>query len=100
MATKGSWVAIRKTLLEAAQRTGKLPDETKKVPFTMWVKGYLAADADIGDEVQVTTRTGRTESGILEEVNPHYEINYGNYVPELQHIGEEARKILKGGDGK
>ncbi|MDL2327060.1 2-amino-4-ketopentanoate thiolase [Ruminococcaceae bacterium OttesenSCG-928-A11] len=100
MVKKGTWVSIRKTLLEAAERTGRLPEETKKVPLVMWNKGYLAADAEIGDKVTVTTRTGRTQEGILEEAEPHWELGYGNFVPELLRIGDDARKMLFGGDDK
>lgn len=97
MVKKGSWVSIRKILLNPEERTGKLPEETKKVPLTMWAKGYIQADAQIGDEVTVKTRTGRAETGILEEENPQYEINYGNFIPELGKIGEQAREMLRGG---
>lgn len=98
MIKKGSWVSIQKTLLEPQQRTASIPDDTAATPFVLWVKGRLQNDAGIGDEVSVTTRTGRTESGILESVNPNYELNYGSFVPELLDIGEQARTLLKGGE--
>ena len=49
MVKKGEWVRIHKVILKAEQRTGKLPEDTKKVPLEMWTKGYLLADAQIGD---------------------------------------------------
>lgn len=97
MVTKGSWVSLRKVLLEPEQRTGKIPEETRAVPLTMWVKGTLQADAEIGDTVEILTHTGRKETGVLEAVNPQYEINFGNFVPELLRIGDDARALLKKG---
>jgi hypothetical protein len=97
MVKKGTWVSIKKTLLEADQRTGRLPDETRKVPFVMWSKGTLTADAELGAKVTVTTRTGRTEEGILEACEPHWELGYGNFIPELLRIGDDARAMLFGG---
>lgn len=97
MISRNTWVMITRTLLEPAERTGKLPEETKQTPFKMFVKGYLQQDAEIGDEVEVKTRTGRTEQGILMEANPQYEVNYGDFVSELLVIGDDARALLFGG---
>jgi len=95
---KGTWVRIRRIVLDAAQRTGRIPDETKSVPFVTWSKGFLQQDANFDDEVTVITRTGRLETGVLEETHPQYELNYGNFVPELMYIGDESRKMLSGGE--
>jgi hypothetical protein len=40
----------------------------------------------------------RGEVGILEELNPTTEVDYGDYVPEIIQIGIQARNILSGGD--
>ena len=94
---KDTWVRVRRVVLEVGQRTGRIPDETKNVPFVMWGKGYLMQDANLGEEVTVLTRTGRLETGVLEEVFPQYELNYGKFVPELMYVGDNARKMLFGG---
>ena len=48
MAKKNDWVRIHRNVLEAKERTGKLPDDTKHVPLEMWVKGHLVNEtADI-----------------------------------------------------
>lgn len=91
---KGSWVRIKKTILEKGKRTGRLPEETRAVPFEMWDKGRLLQDAAIGGEVTIQTRTGRFETGELVEVDPQYELNYGDFVPELLRIGDDARALL------
>ena len=98
MVEKNAWVSIRRTILEPVERTGHLPEETKEVPFQIWVKGRLQTPAEIGEEVTVVTRTGRTETGTLEKVNPQYQLNYGDFVEELLEIGDNVRRELFRGD--
>lgn len=95
MAKKGDWVRIHKVVLPAAERTAKLPDDTKKVDFEMWVKGALMNDtAEIGDTVQVETAVGRIEEGTLIEVGPYYTHSYGKFVPEIIEIDKKLREIM------
>ena len=99
MAKKNDWVRIHRNVLEPEQRTGKLPEDTKKVPLEMWVKGRLQNDtAEIGDEVTIVTCVGREEHGKLLEVNPCYELNYGAFVPEILVMEEQLRTALFGGE--
>ncbi|MDD4583998.1 MAG: 2-amino-4-oxopentanoate thiolase subunit OrtA [Eubacteriales bacterium] len=98
MVEKGTWVLIHRNILEPNERAPQVPDDTKKVPLEMWIKGYLQADANIGDEVEVITRTGRKETGTLLEANPYYKHDYGKFVPELIDINQQVRDILFGGD--
>ncbi len=98
MVKKGQWVRIHKVILEPDQRAPQVPEDTKKVPLEMWDKGYLQEDAQIGDEVDIVTVTGRKERGTLLEENPHYSHDFGTFVPELLAIDEQVRKILFGGD--
>jgi len=97
MIKKGEWVLVHKNVLEPSQRAPQVPDDTKKVPLELWVKGYLQEDANVGDEVTVITRTKRTERGTLLEANPYYKHDYGKFVPELLKISEQVREILFGG---
>ena len=95
MAKKGDWVRIHKVVLPAAERTAKLPDDTKKVDFEMWVKGALMNEtAEIGDTVQVETAVGRIEEGTLIEVGPYYTHSYGKFVPEIIEIDKKLRRIM------
>lgn len=88
-AKKGDWVQIHQIILKPEERTAKIPEETKKVPLELWVKGYLKEDANIGDIVEVTTLTKRKVKGELIEVNPIYNYSFGEeFVPELIKIGE------------
>ena len=64
----------------------------------MWDKGFLNADAELGDEVAVTTVTGRVETGTLMEINPYYTHDFGTCIPELLEIDKQVRGILFGGE--
>ncbi len=101
MIKKDCWVQIHAIVLKPEERTGKLPEDTKKVPLEMWVKGFLQEDAQIGDVVTVETLTGRLVEGTLLEANPVYHYGFGDvFSPELLQVGIQARKIMRGGDGK
>lgn len=98
MVKKGSWVLTHTVVLTAQQRAAQVPDDTHSVPLEQWVKGYLTADAEIGDEVEVVTRTGRHATGTLLEVGPYYTHDFGEFVPEILEIGATVRGILFGGE--
>ena len=86
MIDKGTYVRIRKTIFKPEERSSNLPVETSKVPFKMWVKGYLGEDSDLFDIVTIETITGRKETGRLKEDNPPYKHNYGEFVPEILEL--------------
>lgn len=98
MIKKGEWVRIHKNILEPVERAPQVPDDTKECPLEMWDKGFLQADAEMGDEVEIETVTGRKETGTLIEVNPYYEHDFGKFVPELLQIDKQVREILFGGE--
>jgi len=91
---KGSWVSLRKVILEPEERAAGIPEETAKTPLVMWLSGFLLEDAQIGEEARVRTKMNREETGILEELNPSTKVDYGDFVPEIQQIGIQARKML------
>lgn len=95
---KGDWVKIHRVILTSEERAPQVPDDTKKVPLEMWVKGYAQVDANLGDEITVKTITGRMENGNVVEVNPTFAHSFGNFVPELLQIGADLRAILFGGE--
>jgi hypothetical protein len=98
-AKKGEWVQVHEVVLRAEERTAKLPEDTMKVPLELWVKGYLNHDAQIGEEVEITTLTGRVVKGKLVSVNPKYDYGFGEeFVPELLRVGQQVRSILKDGE--
>jgi hypothetical protein len=98
-AKKGDWVRVYNVVLKADERAPQVPDDTKKVPLEMWVKGFLVNDkAEIGDEVEITTYIGRKMKGRLIEINPYYSHDFGKCVPELLYIGRQLRGILEDGE--
>ncbi len=96
MAKKGDWVRIHRVILAADERTANLPEDTKKVPFEMWVKGHLLEDGEMGDEVRIKTVSGREEHGTLIEVNPQFDVNFGDFVPEVLEMDVRLRTALFG----
>jgi len=94
-AIKGDWVRVYKVVLTADERSANLPEDTKQVPMEMWDKGFLLNDvATIGDQVKVETIVGRSIEGELVEINPHYEIDYGECITETLYIGKQLREMI------
>lgn len=98
MVKKDTWVRIKKVLLPVGQRAPQDPEDTKATPLVMWTKGFLMQDAELNDEVEVSTACNRIETGILVEVEPYYQHSYGKCVPELVKIDRGYKSILFGGD--
>lgn len=92
---KGEWVRIKRVVLDTSQRSDNLPEDTKQSELIMWTKGFLLADANIGDIAKVKTIIGREEEGEVIQHNPQYQLDYGNLVPELLHIGVDLRERLE-----
>ena len=86
---KGTWVEIEQVVLQPAQRSTALPEDTKQVPYILRVSGFLVQDAEIGQQVEVKTIIGRILTGELKTVNPSYAHSFGKVVPELLTIGTE-----------
>lgn len=96
---KGDWVKIHRIILQGEDRAPQVPEDTKKVPLEMWVKGYAEASGQVGDTLEVKTLTGRLECGKVIEVNPTYTHSFGEFIPEILKIGHTLRHELYGGDG-
>lgn len=97
-ATAGDWVLIHSVVLPAGSRAPGVPAETQTVPLELRVKGFLrpeSAPALPGDEVEVTTLTGRTARGRLLEKSPPIPHDFGAPVPELLVVGPELRARLR-----
>jgi len=96
MIDKGTYVRIRRTVLTPEQRSPNLPEDTKKVPLKMWIKGYLQEEADLFDIVTIKTTTGRLETGRLKEANPPYKHSYGDFVQEVMTLREIINHDMDG----
>lgn len=91
---EGTWVEIRRLVLRPDERAPQAPQETRKVPLEMRVKGFLARPAFLGDDAEIITATGRHLSGTLEAVQPSYDHGFGAPIRELLEIGGEVRALL------
>lgn len=96
MYDKGTYVRIRRTLLKPEERSSNLPEDTKNVPYKMWVKGYLQEESELFEIVTIKTLTGRTETGRLKEVNPPYKHSYGDFVHEVMVLSDIIRNDFFG----
>jgi hypothetical protein len=95
---RNTWVLVHRIILEPEERAPQVPEDTRRTPLEMWVKGRLLEDAELGSPARVTTRTGRTEEGTLLEENPAYRHGFGDFVPELLEISEQVRRIVLEGE--
>jgi len=92
---KGTWVEIHTIVLDASERAPQVPEDTRRVPLEMRVKGFLAAPAAIGDDAEIETLSGRRLHGRLADVNPAYTHGFGAPIPELSSVGCEVRALLR-----
>ena len=90
----GEWVEVERVLLEPEERSSNLPPETASQPLLTWVKGFAAAAVAMGEEVTVTTTTGRSVTGRLSAINPGYFHTFGQPIPELTHVGPDLKARL------
>jgi len=95
---KGTFVRIRRTLLQPSERAENLPEDTKKVPLKMWVKGRLLEESELFEYAHIQTVTGRTEYGRVKEVEPPYKHGFGDYVEEILQIREIILNDMYSGD--
>lgn len=95
---KGEWVIVHNIILKPEERAPQVPEDTKKVPLEMWVKGFLLEDAQKGQVAKIETVTGRIVEGTVLEANPRHMHDFGDCVPELLYIGKQAREIIAGGN--
>ena len=95
---KGTWVRVYDVILKPEERAPQVPEDTKKVPLELWTKGFLLHDAKLHDSVEIKTITDRVVQGKLVEVNPQYNHDFGEFVPELLEIGIQLKEILWGGE--
>jgi hypothetical protein len=91
----GAWVEIYGVVLTPIERSPHIPEDTKRLPLEMRVKGFLVAAASVGEEVEVITPAGRRLRGTLKEVNPAYSHGFGSPIAELSAIGGEVRELLR-----
>jgi hypothetical protein len=97
-AKRGDWVQIHQIVLNPEERAPQVPDDTKQVPLELWVKGYALSEANLGEQIEIETTTGRNVKGELSAVNPKYVHSFGEFVPELLKVDKQVKEILFGGE--
>ena len=95
---KGDWVQIENIVLPAGQRAPQVPEDTQACDLKLWVKGSAQQDAEMGDEIEIKTVTGRIAKGRVCDVNPRYVHDYGEFQPELLKIELQLKEVLFGGE--
>lgn len=93
---QGTLVEIHRVVLSPAERASQVPEDTRRVPLEMRVKGNLLAPAAIASQAEIVTPAGRRLQGTLVEANPAYTHGFGPPIPELTGIGAEVRAMLRG----
>jgi hypothetical protein len=88
----GNFVEIRKILLEPADRSERLAEDTKRVPLEARIRGILLSDANVGDEVEIETHIGRIVRGTLIDGNPQFKHGFGKPIRELIEVSREIRR--------
>lgn len=91
----GTWVEVHRVVLGPGARAPQVPPDTQLVPLELLARGWLDAPAVLGDDVSVTTATGRHVHGTLVAVEPGYDHTFGPPVPELLAVGRELRALLE-----
>lgn len=95
----GDYVQIHRVILNPGERAPQVPDDTKKVPLEMFVKGFLVdTEAVLGQEVTIRTVIDRKITGKLVAINPQFIHDFARPQPELLTVGQEVRKKIKRGD--
>lgn len=97
-AKKNDWVQIKSIELSKGQRAPQVPQDTQNCDLIKWVKGFLLADAHLGEQVEIRTITGRREKGELCALNPGYAHSFGRHVPELIRIQLQLRTLIFEGE--
>ena len=91
---EGTWVEIRRVVLEPGRRAPGVPEDTQRVALELRVRGRLVQQAALGEQVAIGTHAGRRLRGELSDASPAYRHGFGAPVPELTAAAQEARALL------
>lgn len=89
-----TWVEVEWTFLAPSQRSGRIPEETRAVPYKVRARGTVEGAAYVGEEVTVTLVTGRDVHGRIVAVNPGYTHTFGPRLSVLTQVQESIRQDL------
>ena len=100
MIKKGTWIELEEVVLNPEDRAVNIPEDTRKAPLKVWIRGFAERDCEMYEETSVKTLSGRILTGLVVAVRPPYTHGFGNYVEEISYIGPQAREILWGNGGE
>jgi hypothetical protein len=83
---------VELVVLGPAERAPGLPPDTAATPLTARVKGFLEADASLGQAAGVRTPAGRHVEGTLRRLRPETGHSFGEPSAELLAVGAELRE--------
>lgn len=94
MIRKGTWVEVEEVVLMPGERASAIPEDTRRTPLMVWIRGNCLSDCNVGEETEIKTLTGRIVKGVVVQEKPAYTHSFGEYIEEIQFIGSQARAIL------
>ncbi len=93
---KNDWIEISEILLTPENRASGLPDDTKDLSYKLKIRGFAQCDGSVGEKITIKTVTGRVLSGVAEKINPYYDHNFGDSIPELIKVRNDLKSLMKG----
>ena len=81
-------------VLRAGERAPTVPEDTGQTEFVARIRGFLVDAAELGGPATVLTLLDRAVSGELIAVNPRNPADFGDPVPDLLRLGQDARRSL------
>ena len=98
MIPKGTFVRVKQVVYTTQERLSSIPKPTKETPLVLWCKGILQHDAQMMDEVEIRTSSGRLQKGFLETIQPSYQHTFGLDLEELRQIRHQIEEVLPRGE--
>lgn len=89
------WIEIGFTVLRPEERTARLPEDTRRVPYYARLRGFVTGPCHVGDQVEVETLSGRRVRGEVTDPAPRFAHDFGRPVEELIQAGIEAKALLR-----
>ncbi len=91
----GDWVEITEVVLKPEERAPNIPPDTAAVPYLLRVRGFAVSEAEMGDEITITTAAGRRLRGKLEGIHPAFRPDFGESIPELIRARFELKEMAR-----
>ena len=92
---KNDWIEISDTLLTPENRASGLPEDTSFLSYKLRVRGFAQSDGNIGEKITIKTVTGRVVIGEAEKINPYYDHDFGDCIPELIKVRTDLKELIK-----